>query len=220
MAVRQLLRQLYENPQPTGVIVVERASAPAATAPPLSPSPPPPPPSPSCSMPPAAVPRGQVPVPEECAVFHCRGCWTVLGDSLQLCGQEPPGLSVFICSKVSSDVIWEDSLLVGLEGALAGCAYYLLSCRSCGLAVGFILYSSGSDLADLRGLFCFFKDSIMCYFLKNQMIIGASEVHFPAVTLKEHIHKVKEKLLDFNSRTELMIRKLEKLEENDCNYKM
>ncbi|NXQ28003.1 MS18B protein, partial [Alaudala cheleensis] len=123
--------------------------------------------------------------PEECAVFHCRGCWTVLGDSLQLCGQEPPGLSVLICFKVTSDVTWEDSLLVGLEGALLGCAYYLLSCRSCGLAVGFILYSSGSDLAHLRGLFCFFKDSIICYLLKNQIIIEASKVNFPAVTLKE-----------------------------------
>ncbi|NXB34214.1 MS18B protein, partial [Eulacestoma nigropectus] len=123
--------------------------------------------------------------PEECAVFHCRGCWTVLGDSLQLCGQEPPGLSVLICFKVTSDVTWDDSLLVGLEGALLGCAYYLLSCRSCGLAVGFILYSSGSDLAYLRDLFCFFKDSIMCYLLKSQMIIEASKVNFPAVTLKE-----------------------------------
>ncbi|NXW78562.1 MS18B protein, partial [Hirundo rustica] len=123
--------------------------------------------------------------PEECAVFHCRGCWTVLGDSLQLCGQEPPGLSVLVCFKVTSDVIWENSLLVGLEGDLLGCAYYLLYCRSCGLALGFILYSSGSDLAYLRGLFCFFKNSIMCYFLKNQMVIEASKVNFPAVTLKE-----------------------------------
>ncbi|NWV68101.1 MS18B protein, partial [Malurus elegans] len=123
--------------------------------------------------------------PAECAVFHCRSCWAVLGDSLQLCGQEPPGLSVLICFKVTSDVTWDDSLLVGLEGALLGCAYYLLSCRSCGLAVGFILYSSASDLAYLRGLFCFFKDSIVCYLLKNQMITEASNVKFPAVTLME-----------------------------------
>ncbi|NXQ55948.1 MS18B protein, partial [Anthoscopus minutus] len=123
--------------------------------------------------------------PEECAVFHCRDCWTVLGDSLQLCGQEPPGLSVLICFKVTSDVTWEDSLSVGLDGALVGCTYYLLSCRSCGLALGFSLYSSDSDLAYLRGLFCFFKNSIMCYLLKHQKTIEASKVNFPAVTLKE-----------------------------------
>lgn len=104
--MRQRLRQLFQDPQPIGAIVLERAPAPGAAAwasPP--PPPPPPPPSPplppSSSLPPAAVPasppRRQGPLPEECAVFHCRGCWTVLGDSLQLCGQEPPGLSVLIC---------------------------------------------------------------------------------------------------------------------------
>ncbi|KAI1237897.1 hypothetical protein IHE44_0013989 [Lamprotornis superbus] len=195
---------LFKEPQPVGTIVLERAAAPAATAwIPLSapaPSLPPPPssPPPSSSLQPAAVPasppRRQGPLPEECAVFHCRGCWTVLGDSLQLCGQEPPGLSVLICFSH---------------------AYYLLSCRSCGLAVGFILHSSGSDLAYLRDLFCFFKDSIICYLLKNQRIIEASKVNFPPVTLKEQMHKVKEKLVDFHSRIELVIRKLEKLEQNN-----
>ncbi|NWI97732.1 MS18B protein, partial [Pitta sordida] len=122
--------------------------------------------------------------PEECAVFHCRGCWTVLGDSLQLCAPQGPQLGFLVCFKVTGDVIWEDSLLVGLEGPLLGCAYYALSCRSCGLAVGFILYSAASDLAHLRGLFCFFKDSIVCYLLGNK-IIEASKVDFPAVTVKE-----------------------------------
>ncbi|NWH33347.1 MS18B protein, partial [Chloropsis hardwickii] len=138
---------------------------------------------------PASPPRRQGPLPEECAVFHCRGCWTVLGDSLQLCGQEPPGLSVLIC--------FSQCLGAG-SGGRAGntslspfSAYYLLSCRSCGLAVGFILHSSGSDLAYLRDLFCFFKNSIICYLLKKQIIIEASKVNFPAVTLKKHLQKVR-----------------------------
>ncbi|NXB25539.1 MS18B protein, partial [Rhagologus leucostigma] len=155
----------------------------------------------SSSLPPAAVPasppRRQGPLPEECAVFHCRGCWTVLGDSLQLCGQEPPGLSVLIC--FSQCLVGPAGLGAGGGGRAGGehfslspfSAYYLLSCRSCGLAVGFILYSSGNDLAYLRGLFCFFKDSIICYLLKNQMIIEASKVNFPAVTLKEQMEKVR-----------------------------
>ncbi|KAF4787960.1 Opa interacting protein 5 [Turdus rufiventris] len=224
MDLRQQLERLFQDPQPTGTIVLERAPAPAAKTWPPPPSPPPPPPpsppssSPS-SLPPGAVPasppRRKGPLPEECAVFHCRGCWTVLGDSLQLCGQEPPGLSVLICFKVTNDVRREDSLLVGLEGALLGCAYYLLSCRSCGLAVGFVLESSVRDLAYLRDLFCFFKDSIICYILKTQRIIEASKVNFPPVTLNEHMKKVKEKLVDFNSRIEVVIRKLEKMEENN-----
>lgn len=108
MDLRRQLQRLFQDPQPTGTIVLERPPAPAATTwvplpSPLPPPPPPPPPPPSSpsSLPPAAVPasppRRKGPLPEECAVFHCRGCWTVLGDSLQLCGQEPPGLSVLIC---------------------------------------------------------------------------------------------------------------------------
>ncbi|NXE76296.1 MS18B protein, partial [Cochlearius cochlearius] len=123
--------------------------------------------------------------PEDCAVFQCRGCWAVLGDSLHLCAQEERRLGLLACFKVTKDVAWEDSLMVGLEGALLGCAYNALSCRSCGLIVGFILYSAPRDLAYLRGFFCFFKDSILCYLLKKQKIIEASKVNFPAVTLKE-----------------------------------
>ncbi|OWK62657.1 Protein Mis18-beta [Lonchura striata] len=199
MAVRQRLRQLFQDPQTVGAIVLERAPALASTAcvslsaPRTPPRPPPlsPPLSPS-SVPPAEVPasppRQQGPLPEECAVFHCRGCWTVLGDSLQLCGQEPPGLSVLICFRVTNDVTWEESLLVGLEGALLGC-----------------------DLVYLRDLFCFFKDSIMCYLLKNQMIVEASKVNFPAVTLKENMQKVKEKLVDLSARIELVTEHLDKI---------
>ncbi|NWX06006.1 MS18B protein, partial [Caloenas nicobarica] len=123
--------------------------------------------------------------PQDCAVFHCRGCWAVLGDSLHLCAQEERWLGLLVCFKVTNDVAWEDSLLIGLEGPLLGCAYTSLSCQSCGSIVGLILYSASSALAYLRGLFCFFKDSINCYFLKNQMIIEASKVNFPVVTLKQ-----------------------------------
>ncbi|NXT24053.1 MS18B protein, partial [Syrrhaptes paradoxus] len=122
---------------------------------------------------------------EECVVFHCRGCWAVLGDSLHLCAQEKRRLGLLVCFKVTKDVIWEESLMVGLEGALLGCAYYTLFCQSCGLAVGFILYSAPRDLAYLRGCFCFFRDSIRCYVLENQMIMEASKVNFIDVTLKE-----------------------------------
>ncbi|NXF77145.1 MS18B protein, partial [Sclerurus mexicanus] len=121
--------------------------------------------------------------PELCAVFHCRECWAVLGDSLQLCSPGTARLGFLVCFKVTADVVWEDSLLVGLEAPLLGCAYNALSCRSCGLAVGFILYSAPSDLASLRGLFCFFKDRILCYLLENQMVVEASKVDFPDVTL-------------------------------------
>ncbi|XP_056348081.1 protein Mis18-beta isoform X1 [Oenanthe melanoleuca] len=124
-------------------------------------------------------------------------------------------VSLSLSPEVTSDVTREDSLFFGLEGALLGCAYYLLSCRWCGLAVGFILYSSGSDLAYLRDSFCFFKENIICYLLKTHRIIEASEVNFPPVTSMEYMQKVKEKLVAFNSRLELVIKKLEKQEQNN-----
>ncbi|KFZ65935.1 Protein Mis18-beta, partial [Podiceps cristatus] len=118
-------------------------------------------------------------------------------------------------SGVTNDVVWEDSLMIGLEGALLGCAYNALSCRSCGLIVGFILYSASSDLAYLRGFFCFFKDNILCYLLKKKMIVEASKVIFPVVTLKEQLRKLKEKLVEVHFRIEMLMKKLEELEQNN-----
>ncbi|XP_050191359.1 protein Mis18-beta [Myiozetetes cayanensis] len=217
MAVRRQLwelfqdRELFQDQQPVGTIVLERASSPAAAARM--------PPSPPSSLPPAAEPasppRRQGPLPELCAVFHCRGCWTVLGDSLQLCAPEEPRLGFLACFKVTSDVIWEDSILIGLEEPLLGCAYNALSCRSCGLSVGFILHSAASDMAHLRGLFCFFKDRILCYLLENKMVIEASKVDFPAVTLKKEVQELKEKLVEFHIRMELLTNKLKELEQSN-----
>ncbi|NXF90952.1 MS18B protein, partial [Eubucco bourcierii] len=120
--------------------------------------------------------------PEERAVFQCCGCRAVLGDSLHLCAQEPR-LGVLVCFKVTNGVTWEDSLVIGLEGFPLGCACYSLSCQSCGCIVGFILYSATRDLAYLRGFFCLFKDSILCYILKKQITIEAKNINFPTLTL-------------------------------------
>ncbi|KAM9289885.1 LOW QUALITY PROTEIN: protein Mis18-beta [Cariama cristata] len=204
MAVRRQLQELLQDPQLSAVITVERPLSPAAAASRVLRSPP--------SSPPVSPPRRQGPLPADCAVFQCRGCWAVLGDSLHLCAQEDRQLGLLVCFKVTNDVTWEDSLMIGLEGALLGCAYNALSCRSCGLVVGFIIYSASSDLAYLRGFFCFFKDSILCYLLKKQMIIEASKVNFPAVTLKEQLQELKEKLVEVHIRIEVLMKKLEELD--------
>ncbi|XP_032043884.1 protein Mis18-beta [Aythya fuligula] len=208
MAVR---RRLLQEPLIGGVITAER--------PPPAPPAPPAPPSPSPAPGEAPLRRRGL-RPEDCAVFQCRGCRAVLGDSLHLCAQEERRLGLLACLRVTGDVAWEDALLVGLEGALLGCAYNALYCRSCGLMVGFILYSAFSNLAHLRGLFCFFKDSILCYLLKNNITIEASKVNFPALTLKEQLGKLKEKLVMVHMRLELLIKKMEELKQKDMaqNY--
>lgn len=132
MAVRRQLQRFFEEPQVRGTIVVER---------PLSSEPPPAPP------PTSEVPRCYELRPEDCAVFQCRGCWAVLGDSLHLCALEEQRLGLLVClsqccgpgragpglvphaasprssplsAGVTSNVLCEEALMVGLEGALMG----------------------------------------------------------------------------------------------------
>ncbi|XP_064368696.1 protein Mis18-beta isoform X2 [Dromaius novaehollandiae] len=183
MAVRRRLQELFQDPQLGGVITVER------------PLPPPPPAAARVQQPPPAAGSVGAPRrlrPEEWAVFQCRGCRAVLGDSLHLCAQEERRLGLLACLKVTNDVVWEESLMIGLEGALLGC-----------------------DLAYLRGFFCFFKDSILCYLLKNKMIIEASKVKFPALSLKEELGKLKEKLVTVHMRLELLMKKMEELNQKN-----
>ncbi|XP_068017538.1 protein Mis18-beta [Melanerpes formicivorus] len=156
--------------------------------------------------------RRRAPLPEHCAMFQCRGCRAVLGDSLHLCAQEPR-LGALVCFKVTNGVARADSLMIGLEGALLGCAYYSLCCQSCGSVVGFMLYSTARDLAALRGLFCLFKDSILCYFLKKQIVIEATKINFPPVTIKRKVQKLKQKLVCLHIHIEVLMKEMEELEQ-------
>ncbi|XP_015719752.1 protein Mis18-beta [Coturnix japonica] len=208
MAVRRHLQRFFEEPQRfleepqiRGTIVVER---------PLPPEPPPAPPAPAPEAPRCCELR-----PEDSAVFQCRGCWAVLSDSLHLCAMEEQRLGLLVCLRVTGNVLCEETLLVGLDGALTGCTYNTLSCRSCGSAVGIVLYSAFRELAYLRGFFCFFKDSIFCYLLKSKMIIEASKVKFPAVTLKDQMEKLKEDLVNAHVRVDLLMKKVEQLKQNN-----
>ncbi|KAM9557265.1 protein Mis18-beta [Guaruba guarouba] len=202
MSVRRQLREMMRDAQPCGAIVVER---------------PPPPAAPVRAPAPSSGQAAGLPL-EPCAVFQCRGCWAVLSDSLQLCAREER-LGFFVCYRVTKDVVWEDSLTIGLEGPLLGCAYNTLTCQSCGLILGCILYSASRELAYLRGFFCFFKDSITCYLLKSQIIVEASKMIFPPDTLGERLQKLKEKLVESHMRMESLMKTLKELEEKNSGQK-
>lgn len=85
MALRSQLRELFQDAQPGGgVITVEEPLSPNGASWVLR-------------SPPASPPRGQGPLPKDCAVFQCRGCWAVLGDSLHLCAEEEQRLGLLVC---------------------------------------------------------------------------------------------------------------------------
>ncbi|NXN21778.1 MS18B protein, partial [Nycticryphes semicollaris] len=142
---------------------------------------------------PLSPPRRQGPLPADCAMFQCSGCWAVLGDSLHLCAEEKR-LGVLVCYSQCPPGPPRGGGSVGgfclMFFLFSFSAYNALSCHSCGLIVGFILYSAPHHLASLRGFFCLFKDSIFCYLLGKQTVTEASKVNFPVVTLKQKLQEV------------------------------
>ncbi|XP_026522980.1 protein Mis18-beta-like [Notechis scutatus] len=210
MSIRKKLRLLFEESQVGGTITVERAG---------------PWMRPGCQGQKSATKReshGER-VPgiwglrlEDGVVYQCRRCRVVLGDSLHLCAQEEK-LRLFVCFKVTKDVV-EDNLMVCVERDLIGCTYNTLCCQSCELDIGFILYSSKS-LAYLPGLFCLFKNNITCYLLQTTATVEASKVTCPVVSLKEHVEKLKENLVQVHVRMELLIKKLEEFSQRITSEK-
>ncbi|XP_044291668.1 protein Mis18-beta [Varanus komodoensis] len=203
MAVRRQLRLLFQEPQVSGAIMVERLAPRTAKDHNAQQS------AKAPGKPAERVPGARGLRLEDCALYQCRRCRAVLGDSLHLCAQEDK-FRLLVCFKVTNDVVVEDNLMVCVEGDLIGCTYNRLNCRFCKTAIGFRPYSS-RPLAYLRGLFCLFKDNITCYSLKSKTTVEASQMTFPQVSLKEHVHKLKESLVLMHMRIELLIKKLEQL---------
>nr|XP_060616705.1 protein Mis18-beta [Anolis sagrei ordinatus] len=204
MAVRRQLQLLFQEPRVGGGIMVERAGPEVAKGPG-----PPPPPSKRPEGAWERLPGFRGLRPEDCVLYQCRSCRAVLGDSLHLCAHEEK-LRLLACFKVTNDIVVEDDLMVCVEGDLTGCTYNLLLCRSCDTCVGLKLYCSVSH-AYLRGFFCLFKDNIICYLVKTKTTVEASKMTCPQISLKEHVEKLKERLVVVHTRIELLMEKLEGL---------
>ncbi|RXM97602.1 Protein Mis18-beta [Acipenser ruthenus] len=97
------------------------------------------------------------------SAFLCSHCNTVMGDSLNTCGDDKR-LNVIICLKVTDDVVVEDELQFGLQGKVSGCVYKPLQCGCCQSAVGMVLHSTARAFTSLRNLFLLHKENISCVY--------------------------------------------------------
>ncbi|XP_041430302.1 protein Mis18-beta-like [Xenopus laevis] len=150
---------------------------------------------------------------EGCVLFLCNKCYSVLGDSLSVCGDEE-SLGAIACLRVTEDLNVGESVLFVVEGNLKGCAYYSLVCRSCGTNIGFNLYSAPRAYAFLRGLFCLLKEHILCYKLKCSSLVPGNEMHFEFPSLDEDIAQLKTQLVQLHLKMELISQQLLQQEKN------
>ncbi|XP_034774731.2 protein Mis18-beta-like [Acipenser ruthenus] len=141
------------------------------------------------------------------SAFLCSHCNTVMGDSLNTCGDDKR-LNVIICLKVTDDVVVEDELQFGLQGKVSGCVYKPLQCGCCQSAVGMVLHSTARAFTSLRKLFLLHKENISCYVLQSRNMVPATEMNFELKTSQMAIKELKQELVDLNNRLELVEQRL------------
>ncbi|XP_048829842.1 protein Mis18-beta [Brienomyrus brachyistius] len=127
------------------------------------------------------------------AVLHCGKCYTVLSDTVEVCG-EYKKLNSVICARVTKHVTIKEELGFQAQGPLTGCTYSALQCSGCFRCVGIILNSTTKHLSALRSLYLLQKENISCYSFKTSSMIKASDMTFEPGAIKNCLDELKQEL--------------------------
>ncbi|XP_078263181.1 protein Mis18-beta [Rhinoraja longicauda] len=145
-----------------------------------------------------------------CVIFHCKKCHTVLGDSLQCCGSNAM-LNVLMCLRVTENVELDPTVLIECEGPLSECLYKCLYCTYCKANVGIVPFSTTDVLACLRGLYCLDKDMLHCYKLQSNSVVEASSLKLEPQSLTQHIGELKRQIVVAHCRLMTAMKTLEEI---------
>lgn len=146
----------------------------------------------------------------DCVIFQCKKCHTVLGDSLQCCGSNAT-LNVLICLRVTENVELDPTILIECEGPLSECLYKCLYCRCCKTNVGIVPFSTTDVLACLRGLYCLDKEMLHCYQLQSNSVVEASSLNLEPQSLTQHIGELKRQIVVAHYRLITAMKVLEEI---------
>ncbi|KAJ8411927.1 hypothetical protein AAFF_G00155650 [Aldrovandia affinis] len=144
-------------------------------------------------------------------VLHCGVCNTILGDSLEVCGEEKH-LNSIICLRVTKDVVVKNDMEFRLDGHMAGCTYNALNCSGCHCFVGVVLHSTPRHLSALRNLFLLQKENINCYILRNGAMVRASSLNFDQSTICKSIKELKQEMSVLAEKLTILERRLKKMD--------
>ncbi|XP_059846039.1 protein Mis18-beta [Hypanus sabinus] len=155
---------------------------------------------------------------DDCVIFQCKKCHTVLGDSLQCCGSNAT-LNVLMCLTVTEDVRLDPTTFVGYEGPLTECLYRSLYCSFCRVNVGFVPVSTTDLYTHLRGLYCLDKTMLHCYTLQSDSLIEASALKLEPQRLTPYIGELKAQIVETYYRLMAAMTMLDELVEEECGLR-
>ncbi|XP_041070929.1 protein Mis18-beta [Carcharodon carcharias] len=147
---------------------------------------------------------------KNCVILQCKICHTVLGDSLQFCGNSST-LNLLMCLRVTENVELDPTTLIGCEGPLSECLYKSLYCSFCRANVGIVPLSTTELLSHLRGLYCLDKSALHCYKLQSNSEVEAAAVNLQPQSLTQHIGELKRQLVVAHCRLMAAVKKLDEL---------